>query len=340
MLFGIFIIRIFQIDHLFICLHGYQTRPLSLFLFYHIEVRLNWVAFGMVSSGVNEPNTSHEAHMFLSAYNRKKIQMILTCFKFSEIHQYIYHGAQCPTICSWDFIHVNTSANFCVAGQRIQFAYRIVIDGDGLFGAAETSEVTLDESLVQDIPRDVLPLYNLKFGTICIAGRRAEKRMISEIFCFGHAKEEEDSYVRFNNDWKIIESKIEKKLSSWKGKLMTVGGRLVLINFSQGVFFWQGDEHKKKYRLMYRISVFLILRFSTVADLFLNNANIFMWYLIKGVVIKNITRDDLNAKSQELNLVTASFHYIILTQMIAAVVTMGFSKDLAFRFWEALHQSV
>jgi hypothetical protein len=33
-----------------------------------------------------------------------------------------------------------------------------------------------------------------------------------------------------NNDWKVIESKIERKLSSWKGKLMSVGGRLVLIN--------------------------------------------------------------------------------------------------------------
>jgi hypothetical protein len=76
----------------------------------------------------------------------------------------------------------------------------------------------------------------------------------SEIFYFGQAEEEEDSYVRLfgckkgnypfkymgipmhfrklsNNVWKFIESKIEKKLSSWKGKLMSVGGRLVLINY-------------------------------------------------------------------------------------------------------------
>jgi uncharacterized protein YpuA (DUF1002 family) len=33
-----------------------------------------------------------------------------------------------------------------------------------------------------------------------------------------------------NNDWKIIEQRIEKKLSSWKGKHLSVGGRLVLIN--------------------------------------------------------------------------------------------------------------
>jgi hypothetical protein len=31
-------------------------------------------------------------------------------------------------------------------------------------------------------------------------------------------------------DWKIIENKFEKKLSSRKGKYMSVGGRLVLIN--------------------------------------------------------------------------------------------------------------
>jgi hypothetical protein len=33
-----------------------------------------------------------------------------------------------------------------------------------------------------------------------------------------------------NKDWMIIENKIEKKLCSWKGKLMSGGGRLVLIN--------------------------------------------------------------------------------------------------------------
>jgi hypothetical protein len=38
-------------------------------------------------------------------------------------------------------------------------------------------------------------------------------------------------YRKLNNcDWKIVEAKFEKKLSGWKGKLMSVGGRLVLIN--------------------------------------------------------------------------------------------------------------
>jgi hypothetical protein len=77
-----------------------------------------------------------------------------------------------------------------------------------------------------------------------------------------------------NSDWKIIEAKSKKKLSGWKGKIMSVGGRLVLINsvltslvmfmlsffkIPRGVleridsfrsrFFWQGGNHKKKYRL-------------------------------------------------------------------------------------------
>ena len=33
-----------------------------------------------------------------------------------------------------------------------------------------------------------------------------------------------------NKDWKAIEDRIEKRLSGWKGKFLSVGGRLVLIN--------------------------------------------------------------------------------------------------------------
>jgi hypothetical protein len=39
-------------------------------------------------------------------------------------------------------------------------------------------------------------------------------------------------YRRLNNkEWAMIEERIEKKLSSWKGKYLSVGGRLVLINY-------------------------------------------------------------------------------------------------------------
>jgi hypothetical protein len=78
-----------------------------------------------------------------------------------------------------------------------------------------------------------------------------------------------------NTDWKIIEDQFEKKLSRSKGKLLSYGGRLVLINsvlsslalfmlsffeipkgilhkldYYRSRFFWQGDDHKKKYRLV------------------------------------------------------------------------------------------
>jgi hypothetical protein len=119
----------------------------------------------------------------------------------------------------------------------------------------------------------------------------------SELFCFGETKDRANVYVELfgckegalpfrylgipmstqkllNKDWSIIEERIQKKLSSWKGKLLSSGGRLVLINsilsslpmymlsffrIPKGVlekidyyrsrFFWQCDEHKKKYRL-------------------------------------------------------------------------------------------
>lgn len=69
----------------------------------------------------------------------------------------------------------------------------------------------------------------------------------SELFCFGQAKESETQYTKLfgckqgslpfrylglpmhyrklrNSDWKPIEERIERKLSSWKGKHMSVGG--------------------------------------------------------------------------------------------------------------------
>ena len=119
----------------------------------------------------------------------------------------------------------------------------------------------------------------------------------SELFCFGRANEEQEAYrqlfgcelgalpftylgipihhrKRTNREWKCIEDRFEKKLSYWKGKLMSYGSRLILINsvltsmpmlllsffeilvgvrksldFYRSRFFWQSDELKRKYRL-------------------------------------------------------------------------------------------
>jgi hypothetical protein len=119
----------------------------------------------------------------------------------------------------------------------------------------------------------------------------------SELFCFGEAKNKTEEYIRLfgfkeggfpfrylgipisprilsNRDWRLVEERFQKKLSSWKGKMLSSGGRLVLINsvlsslpmymmsflripkgilekldYYRSRFFWQCDEHKKKYRL-------------------------------------------------------------------------------------------
>ena len=69
----------------------------------------------------------------------------------------------------------------------------------------------------------------------------------SELFCFGRAKEEQQAYKELfgcelgslpftylgipihhrkltSKEWKSIEDRFEKKLSCWKGKLMSYGG--------------------------------------------------------------------------------------------------------------------
>jgi hypothetical protein len=75
----------------------------------------------------------------------------------------------------------------------------------------------------------------------------------SEVYCFGEAKEEENEYkcifgcesgtflVKYlgipiyfcklkNGEWKPVEDHFEVKLSSWIGKLLSYGDKLILIN--------------------------------------------------------------------------------------------------------------
>ena len=75
----------------------------------------------------------------------------------------------------------------------------------------------------------------------------------SEIFCYGQAKEFEDEYIELfgcnageypfrylgipmhhrqlrNIDWRKVEEHFEKKLTCWKAKHLSYGGRLVLLN--------------------------------------------------------------------------------------------------------------
>jgi hypothetical protein len=119
----------------------------------------------------------------------------------------------------------------------------------------------------------------------------------SELFCYGEAQDDVSAYTNLFGcgqgqfpmrylgisihyrrltlaEWKLVEERLQKRLSSWKGKLLSLGGRLILINLilsnmvlhmilffllPKGVlykldyywsrFFWQGDNEKKKYRL-------------------------------------------------------------------------------------------
>jgi len=76
----------------------------------------------------------------------------------------------------------------------------------------------------------------------------------SELFCFGDVRDHEYQYSQLfgcnigsypfrylgipmhfrklsNKDWKTVEDRIEKRLSGWKGKFLSVRGRLVQINY-------------------------------------------------------------------------------------------------------------
>jgi len=119
----------------------------------------------------------------------------------------------------------------------------------------------------------------------------------SEIFYYGSAKEMEPYYTSLfgcnagkypfrylgipmhhrqllNSEWRMIEECFQKKLSCWKAKYLSYGGRLVLLNlvlsslpmfmmsffeipkgvlknldFFRSRFFWQGSSNRDRYRL-------------------------------------------------------------------------------------------
>jgi hypothetical protein len=75
----------------------------------------------------------------------------------------------------------------------------------------------------------------------------------SELYCFGEAKDQTHEYaelfgcnqgefpIRYlgipihfwrltNAEWKIVEESLQLRLSSWNGKVLSIGGRLALIN--------------------------------------------------------------------------------------------------------------
>jgi hypothetical protein len=112
----------------------------------------------------------------------------------------------------------------------------------------------------------------------------------SELLCFGNAHDSLETYLELfrckqgdfpikylglsihfkrlrNSDWNMVEERVEKRLVSWKGKHISIAGRLTLINsvlsslpmymmsffailngvlkklnYFHSRFFWQGDR--------------------------------------------------------------------------------------------------
>ncbi|WVZ49622.1 hypothetical protein U9M48_000963 [Paspalum notatum var. saurae] len=168
----------------------------------------------------------------------------------------------------------------------------LVEDGLSILQYADDMVIFLDHDLEKARNMKVLLCLFEKLSGLKINFHK------SEIFCFGQTKECENDYSELfgcklgsfpfrymglpmhdrklnNSDWKHIEERFEKRLIGWKGKLLSVGERLVLINsvlsslpmfmlsffaIPKGVlkkleylrsrFFWQNDQHKKKYHLI------------------------------------------------------------------------------------------
>ena len=146
---------------------------------------------------------------------------------------------------------------------------------------------------------DLAKARNMKL-VLCLFGHLSGLKINfhkSELFYFGRTKDEQEAYKQLfgcelgslpftslgipihhrklsNKEWKCIENRFGKKLNYWKGKLMSYGGRLILINsaltsmpmillsffevpigvwkrldFYRSRFFWQSDELKRKYQL-------------------------------------------------------------------------------------------
>ena len=96
---------------------------------------------------------------------------------------------------------------------------------------------------------DLAKTKNMKL-VLCLFEQLTELKINfhkSELFCFGRANEEQEAYRQLfgcewgtlpftylgipihhrkltNREWKCIEDRFEKKLSCWKGKLMSYGG--------------------------------------------------------------------------------------------------------------------
>jgi hypothetical protein len=126
--------------------------------------------------------------------------------------------------------------------------------------------------------------------------------------------ENSDSLMKLTiAEWKLVEERLQKWCSSWKGKLLSLEGRLVLINsvlsnmvmhmisfflFPKGVLhkldyyrsrvFWQVDSEKKKYRLANGVC-FVVLKIR-VGSVFMTYRSKIRSYWVSGCLIYLLRR--------------------------------------------------
>ncbi|WVZ96120.1 hypothetical protein U9M48_041796 [Paspalum notatum var. saurae] len=114
----------------------------------------------------------------------------------------------------------------------------LVEDGLSILQYADDTVIFLDHDLEKARNMKVLLCLFEKLSGLKINFHK------SEFFLFGQAKECENDYSDLfgylgllmhyrklrNSDWRHIEERFGKRLIGWKGKLLSVGGRLVLIN--------------------------------------------------------------------------------------------------------------
>jgi len=174
------------------------------------------------------------------------------------------------------------------AGQVSGLIPHLIDDGISILQYADDTIIFLEHSLEE---AKNMKLVLTTFEQLSVLKINYHK---SELFCFGEATAAQQEYVNIfgcqmgeipftylgiplhhrrlrNSDWKVIEDRFERRLSSLKSKLLSYGGRLTLINsllsnlsiymlsffeipkevvkkldFYRSRFFWQGDRHKKK----------------------------------------------------------------------------------------------
>ncbi|WVZ75219.1 hypothetical protein U9M48_023298 [Paspalum notatum var. saurae] len=132
-------------------------------------------------------------------------------------------------------------------GQIKSVIPHLVDDGSSILQYADDTIIFMDHDLVQAKNMKLLLCAFKQLSGLKIHFHK------SEIFCFGQAKEFESTYSHLfgcktgtfsfrylgipmhyrklrNTDWRMVEERFEKRLGGWKRKLLSVGGRLVLIN--------------------------------------------------------------------------------------------------------------